>query len=510
MLRVNDDQEQAKRGPIDLARLIRGLSQVLAAGAQTRDALELLVREAQAAVGCDHLFLSRYEAGSRTFRAVAWHSSVDPGDVPLERKFMGNSYFNGQPIVVHDLSQYNYRLRPGVARLGLLSMVGVPIVTGRGIVGVLEAFAERPDHFSDLDADILALFARQAAAIIERADFEREAKYRTAENDFLAAALKHGQASLGSLFYQVGEIFAAVLGVDGIAVFGVEPALPDGQLQEVMARGFSMADIGRLKTLYGKERLQKLLPSPGGGRKELIVKQTFRQSGAAKLLYTVPIVYRRSLHGLIVFYWRQIDKSADPAAMENFIERTVGHVTMLLGRKDLCANIQRISFYDLLTGLANRRMFDYVLDREIKKMRRTAKPLSLLMIDIDYFKAINDIHGHPAGDAVLEQFGAIMKESFRNVDLPARYGGEEFAVILPDTDRVRAVSVAERLRLKVAERRFPVGTGFVNLTVSIGGATWTNREGAGDATGEQLVAAADQALYQAKQMGRDITIFTND
>ncbi|MDR7867002.1 MAG: sensor domain-containing diguanylate cyclase [Sporomusaceae bacterium] len=509
---MNDDQKQTNRAPIDLARFIKGLSMAIATGAKTRDALDLLVQEAQAAVGCDHLFLSRYEAATETFRAVAWRSNVDPGDVSLEKKFMGSSYLSGQPIAVHDLSQYNYRLRPGVARLGLLSLVGVPIVTAQGVIGVLEAFADQPDHFSDLDADLLALFARQAAAIIERADCEREAKYRIAENDFLIEALKLEQASLGSLFYKVGETFASVLGVDGIAVFGVEPALPDSQLQEVMARGFTMADIGRLKTLYGKEQLQKLLPNPEDGHKGLIVKQTFRQggAGAAKLLYTVPIAYRENLQGLIVFYWRQIDKSADPAALEKFIERTVGHVTMLLGRKDIYANIQRISFYDLLTGLSNRRMFDYVLDREIKKMRRTAKPLSLLMIDVDFFKAINDLHGHPAGDAVLEQLGAIIKESFRNVDLAARYGGEEFAVILPDTDRVQAVSVAERLRLRVSERQFQIGKGCINVTVSIGGATMQSRDRAGEGIGERLLASADKALYQAKQMGRDITIFIND
>jgi len=512
MFSVNDDEKQDNRGPIELARLIRGLSMALAAGAKPRDALDLLVQEAQAAIGCDHIFLSRYEAATQTFRAVAWRSSVDPGDVSLEQKFMGSSYFNGQPIVVHDLSQYNYRLRPGVARLGLLSMVGVPLVTSQGVSGVLEAFAERPDHFSDLDADLLGLIARQAAAILERADLDRETKYRSAENDFLIAALKMEQASLGSLFYKVGETFAGVLGVDGIAVFGVESAIAGSPLQEVMARGFTMADLGRLKTLFGKDRLQKLLPSGDGAGNKLIVKQAFRQggAGAAKLLYTVPIAYRGSLQGLIVFYWRQIDKSADPTALEKFIERTVGHITMLLGRKDIYANIQRISFNDPLTGLSNRRMFEYVLDREIKKMRRTGKPLSLLMVDVDFFKSINDVHGHPSGDAVLEQIGAIIRESFRSVDLAARYGGEEFAIILPDTDRAQAVSVAERLRLKVAERQFQIGKGCINVTISIGGATWGSRDGAGDMTGERLVASADKALYQAKQMGRDITIFINE
>lgn len=508
---MNDDQQQTSREPLDLGRLIRGFGLVLASGANVRDALDLIVQEAHATVACDHLFLSRYDAGSQHFRSVAWRSSVNPGDVSLEQKFMGNSYFNGQPVIVHDLSQYNYRLRPGVARLGLLSMIGLPVVTRRGVVGVLEAFSEQANYFSDLDADVLGLFAKEAAAVIERDDLAGEAKYRTAENEFLLEALKLEQASNGSLFYKLGETFASVLGVDGIAVFGIEPETPDSPLQEVMARGFSMADIARLKTLYGKEQLAKLAVAPEAGRSGQIVKQSFRQGGAgtAKLLYTVPIAHRRSLYGLVVFYWRQVDKAADMAGLESFIERTAGHITMILGRKEIYANIQRISFSDLLTGLANRRLFDYVLDRELKKARRSDKPVSLLMIDIDSFKTINDVYGHPAGDTVLEQIGILMKDSFRGIDLAARYGGEEFAVILPDTDRDQAVVIAERLRMRIAEHQFPVVNGFINATISIGGATWNNRDKAGEANADRLILAADQSLYQAKQMGRNITVFAS-
>lgn len=505
---MNDDQQQAGRKEPELARLIRGLSLALADGVAVRDALDLIVQEAHAAVACDHLFLSRYDAGSRLFRSVAWRSSVNPGDVPLEQKFMGNSYCKGQPVVVHDLSQFNYRLRPGVARLGFQSMIGLPIIARRGVVGVLEAFAEKADYFSDLDADLLGLFAREAAAVIERDEFACEAGYRTAENEFLVEALKIEQASVGSLFYKLGETFASVLGVDGIAIFGVEPALADSPLQEVMARGFSMADIGRLKTLYGKERLAKLVPAAADGRGG-IVKQSFRQGGgAAKMLYTVPIIHRSSLHGLIVFYWRQVDKAADMAGLESFIERTVGHITMVLSRKAIYANIQKVSFYDLLTGLANRRLFDYVLDRELKKTRRIGKPVSLLMVDVDCFKTINDVYGHPAGDGVLEQIGVIMKECFRTIDLPARYGGEEFAVILPDTARDQAMAAAERLRARIAAHQFPVGSSFINASISVGGATWDSRETAGDSA-DRLILAADKSLYQAKQLGRNITIFAS-
>lgn len=504
---MTSEQEQITREPGDIGRLIRGLGRIHAAGANLREALDIIVQEAYAAIACDHLFLSRYEAASRLYRAIAWSSrgSINPGDVSLDQKFMGSCYLTGQPIVIHDLSQYNYRLRPGAARLGFLSMVGVPIVTRKGTVGVVEAFAEDAGHFSDLDADMLALFAKEAAAAFERAELEREADYRTAENDFLLEALKLEQASIGSLFYKVGETFASVLGVDGIAVFGVEPALADNPLQEVLAQGFSMADIGRLKTLYNNEYLQKLVAG-ADGKSGGLIRQSFRQSGVAKLLYTVPVVYKRTLHGLVVFYWRQVDKATDMTSLENFIERLVGHITMVLGRKDIYANIQRISFFDLLTGLANRRLFDYVLDREFKKVRRSDKPLSLLMMDVDHFKTINDVYGHQVGDSVLEQIGAIMKENFRSIDLPARYGGEEFAVILPDTDREQAVATAERLRACIAGHKFAANNGYINTTVSIGGATYGG-PGAADTSAERLILAADQALYQAKQLGRNITVF---
>jgi len=132
------------------------------------------------------------------------------------------------------------------------------------------------------------------------------------------------------------------------------------------------------------------------------------------------------------------------------------------------------------------------------------------MADLDHFKSVNDAYGHVAGDGVLEQIGGILRATLRNVDLPARYGGEEFAVILPDTGREQAMIIAERLRNAVAGHQFPIGNGYINLTTSIGGITWTSRDpAAGDDGAELIISAADQALYQAKQLGRNLTVFAS-
>jgi diguanylate cyclase (GGDEF)-like protein len=504
--------ELPNRDNFDLKQLIRGLNTLGDSNRKPGGIFELIVQQVYAAVNCEHVFLSRYDSTAKMFNALAWRSSVNPGDVSLEQKFMGSSYFSGQAIVVNDLSQYNYRLRPGVARLGFLSMAGIPLMTRQGLAGVLEVFSETADNFSDLDIELLTLFANQAMAAMEKADAVRECSYWSAENDFLLAALKLEQASVGSLLYKVGETFSSLLSVDGIAIFGVEAELAENQLQEVTAKGFSMPDIGRLKTLYNKEYLERLVKMADTGDEQLIVKQTLKNlgPGGAKLLYTVPIIYKGVLYGIIVFYWTQINKEVDMAGLERFIKRIISDMTVVLGRKHLYSNIQRISFSDILTGLANRRLFDYVLDRELKKSKRSGKPLSLLMVDVDFFKSINDTFGHLMGDAILEQVGAILKETFRNIDLPARYGGEEFAVVLPETDRENAIAAAERLRDRVAKHQFHIGNQYIGVTVSVGAATYNKKlsQGAGDA--ESIILAADQALYQAKQLGRNITIFAGN
>lgn len=500
------DKEQINASHFDLQRVIRSFNTILAPNREASEVLTTLVQETLEVVNCDHLFLSRYDPASKMFRAVAWRSSINPGNVSLEQKFMGSSYLSNQPVIVNDLSQYNYRLRPAVARLALVSMVGIPFAIQPGVIGVLEAFSQNTNHFTDLDIEYLTLFAKQAAVVMEKADIARESALQAAENKFLIDALNLEQASLGSLLYKVGETFSSLFSVDGIAVFGVESEVEGSPLQEVMAQGFAMADIGRLKTLFNQEYLERLA-APLEEEGQTIIKHSLRQPGpgGAKLLYTVPIRFRRTLYGIVVFYWKQADKESELGNLEMFIKRIIDDITVILGRKHLYNSIQRISFSDTLTGLANRRLFDYVLDRELKKASRHDKSVSLLMLDIDYFKSINDTFGHQAGDLILEQLGEILKLSCRNVDLPARYGGEEFAVILPETDRDNAIAIAERVREKIAEHQFEVGKQYVSVTASIGGATYIGSKDSGP--GDSLILAADQALYQAKQLGRNIVVF---
>jgi diguanylate cyclase (GGDEF)-like protein len=165
-------------------------------------------------------------------------------------------------------------------------------------------------------------------------------------------------------------------------------------------------------------------------------------------------------------------------------------------------DLERAAQTDGLTGIANRRAFDQALERAIRRAHRTNEPLSLLLLDLDHFKALNDTAGHGAGDEVLRRFAGILAQAARRPDdVAARYGGEEFALILPATDQAGALEVAQRLKesLTAAQIFHPRGIDGL-VTVSIGAVT---ADSSTELSARVLVSAADARLYEAKRAGRN-------
>lgn len=155
---------------------------------------------------------------------------------------------------------------------------------------------------------------------------------------------------------------------------------------------------------------------------------------------------------------------------------------------------------DMLTGLSNRRIIMQQAQAEIRRARRYQKDLAVMMLDIDYFKRINDVYGHAAGDKVLTEFARLCQQSIRETDYAGRYGGEEFFILLPEVDVKTAILSAERLRLTIAEHPFTLSDDTVlSITCSIGLAMYLPDQDDVD----KLLLRADQALYQAKHQGRN-------
>lgn len=158
----------------------------------------------------------------------------------------------------------------------------------------------------------------------------------------------------------------------------------------------------------------------------------------------------------------------------------------------------RSALRDPLTDTGNRIAMDQALQREIELARRTLQPLSLLMLDIDHFKKVNDTHGHSAGDQVLKAVAGCIKNQLRNIDRVFRFGGEEFIVLLSDTAREPAAMIGERLRMALQAQEYGVDGQIIELTVSLGCSTLLPGESA-----DSLIKRADGALYVAKREGRN-------
>ena len=155
---------------------------------------------------------------------------------------------------------------------------------------------------------------------------------------------------------------------------------------------------------------------------------------------------------------------------------------------------------DTLTGIANYRYFFQALEQEIERTQRSGQPTSLIMLDIDFFKKVNDQWGHEVGNQALVHLSRLLQQIVRKLDIPCRYGGEEFAVVLPNTNLVACLPVAERIRHGIEKSSLDVAGKPLSMTASLGIATYTGKQ---ETTVEDLIKQADQYLYQAKESGRN-------
>jgi diguanylate cyclase (GGDEF)-like protein len=171
------------------------------------------------------------------------------------------------------------------------------------------------------------------------------------------------------------------------------------------------------------------------------------------------------------------------------------------------ANLYWQATMDRMTRLYSHHFFEKALDDEIKRAQRYKSKFSLMMLDIDHFKALNDTYGHLQGDTIIKEIAKLLIQSVRNIDLSARYGGEEFAIILPEVSARGARIVAERVRKKIEGYAFPADTDTLHVTISIGVAEFSAQS---VRSPSQIIAQADQALYRSKEGGRNrVTVFSH-
>ena len=321
---------------------------------------------------------------------------------------------------------------------------------------------------------------------------ERELRRRRADSEALAAMatemeeLQRPADIAEKLLDWLGESFGFGRGVvltasGGISVLAERGAgelrTAPAELDRIVADAWTRRQPILVKALNPAENpaLAALLPRA----RRVLVLPLFAES---QLLGAVAVEHRGGRG------W-QIERRVVAVAAQ-----FVAYAALALRNAWLMERIQQMADTDGLTGVANRRMFDRMLGRELQRARRESRSVSLLLIDVDHFKAFNDRHGHLAGDEALQAVARALEGAQRGFDLVARYGGEEFAVILPGCPAEESVRVAERLRRVVGKLAPPTP-----ITVSVGASPVP--EDAQDA--DALLQAADDALYASKRAGRD-------
>lgn len=221
-----------------------------------------------------------------------------------------------------------------------------------------------------------------------------------------------------------------------------------------------------------------------------------------KTNFILPLIFEgKLLGGLCLLSREEVDYT-----QFKFADSFKKELLALFKMKSLYSEVEFLSITDGLTGLYNRRHFETNAEREFLRAKRYKNSLSLAILDIDFFKRVNDTYGHQYGDYVLKEVSSLLKDSFRKTDMIYRYGGEELTIIMPETSLENAVIPVERLREKIANHEFLFNDIKISLTVSVGISTMQDEY----KDVKELVECADKALYNAKQTGRNKVVIYNE
>jgi len=281
--------------------------------------------------------------------------------------------------------------------------------------------------------------------------------------------------------------------------------MPSPQVGQKRLRSFvadsSLPDLAHfLKSLANSEGVERcevtLKPTPTAPTgASVILEGRSGQPGHGDNIALIDITARRTAEQLLN------QRSLDLQRLNQALSISLSD--LIEARKSM----EIMAMHDQLTGLANRHKFLQTYAVEVERHNRTLRPLSLLVVDVDYFKAVNDRLGHLAGDACLRALATLMERNVRAADLIGRFGGEEFIILLPDSNSEGALAAAENLRDEIRNARFDVGCELISLTVSIGTATL---EAGQPVDFDRLMQQADRALYRAKSAGRNMVMMATE
>jgi diguanylate cyclase (GGDEF)-like protein len=397
----------------------------------------------------------------------------------------------GEPkvtVVLRDRELGEFRLDGAPLPVGNPASLSAPL-RGNAMQGDLKVLASTSSTFEEDDGRMLVTVADLLASVLLQGRLYAqvlETNTRLARLDDLSRAINTQQDVTGIV--EVAALgLGDLIGADAFGLYTLAEGVP------ALLAWHGDPDVFPQSVELVGQGGRPLIGRPGSSQLRLGVQVQDGRCVLVELLRGA----RNSVLGIVAIRMRAGIGDV-PEEVRPLVSALAGHVAIAVDNARLFAEMKRQATYDHLTGLAGRRHFGTELQREIDRALREGRPLSMLMIDADHFKALNDNHGHLAGDAVLRMLADVLREGTRSIDILGRLGGEEFGVLLPGAEVQVAATVAERLREAVESTKVPWKDGQVGVTVSIGVACWER-----GLLPDDLIEASDIALYAAKDRGRN-------
>ncbi len=308
---------------------------------------------------------------------------------------------------------------------------------------------------------------------------------------------------LDEIFNLFKKIFQQTLKVDRFGIFLVDQNLSTLNLHTSFGFG---KDTSKLKTsfkigedIFGAALMYEDTIYVPDVKKEKKYK-FYNDKTEQGAFLVIPLLLRKNDPIGVMSLYRKKKESFTKKEITLF-NKIAKEISKVIDKTLLFRQTKELSITDDLTGLYNRRYFNERIDREVQRAERYNRPLTVLMVDIDYFKNFNDINGHLMGDEILKRVAHAIESNIRKADILARYGGEEFVVLLPEIDGCQAFKAAEKLRRTIEKKRFPrqENQPNKNLTISLGLSSLPDDS----VKAKELLDFADRALYKAKAEGRN-------
>jgi len=426
---------------------------------------------------------------------------------------MGQVILTGKPVHISNYQKWDGR-SPQYTSGPWHGVFASPLMITDQLVGVIGIVSDDPNRqFSKTDSNLLNLFAQQAAIAVKNARLFEQTQSALAETEVLYQAARSMIAyeSLPDLLQSVVDNLAVAIPADRVLLVTLDlknEILTHSKSGGVGAHKLHPNSFQELwEGLTGwviRERKPALSPKNELDSREKPNIQKIRQETDGGSVIVVPLMYRNDILGTLT----AVNRLDQPNFTQRDVELmvTVGNQTAIaIANAQLFEAVQKLAITDDLAGTYNRRHLFELGNIEFRRARRFDRALSIIMLDLDHFKVINDTHGHAVGDRVLNAVAQRCQNHIRDIDILGRYGGEEFIILLPETSAKAAYSLADRLRKRVAEKAVSTKVGPIYITISLGVAMLCDD----DPDLETLFDHADSALYAAKEAGRNCVMYYN-